>query len=302
MMYLNIAGVPVKVAAWNEEIRKFFLPYSAEGLEAETEAESSSGTEIGSEAESSFGMKTGSEAESSSGMKTGSEAESSPIKISGTTSEELLRDLSNQMADRNVFLIHGSSLALDGRGYLFTAPSGTGKSTHSRLWKEVFGNRVIMINDDKPFLRMGMGTDERPGDLGFQIKEPGESKPQLKRPGELQPQLKRPGEAERTHGKVYVCGSPWNGKHGLGSNIKAPLSGIAVLKQAKENRIERLSPQDAFRFLYTQIYLPKESERAQKVLDFMALLLVQVPVWMLYCRPDHDAVRVAVEAMYGKLG
>ena len=39
MMYLNIAGVPVKVAAWNEEIRKFFLPYSAEGLEAETEAE-----------------------------------------------------------------------------------------------------------------------------------------------------------------------------------------------------------------------------------------------------------------------
>ena len=34
-------------------------------------------------------------------------------------------------------------------------PSGTGKSTHSRLWREYFGDRVTMINDDKPFIRIG---------------------------------------------------------------------------------------------------------------------------------------------------
>ena len=51
-------------------------------------------------------------------------------------------------------LIHGSALALDGQGYLFTAASGVGKSTHSRLWRELFGHRVVMINDDKPLLHI----------------------------------------------------------------------------------------------------------------------------------------------------
>ena len=32
--------------------------------------------------------------------------------------------------------------------------SGTGKSTHARLWREVYGGRVWMINDDKPMLRL----------------------------------------------------------------------------------------------------------------------------------------------------
>lgn len=50
------------------------------------------------------------------------------------------------------FLFHGSALAVDGEGFLFTAPSGTGKSTHARLWREFFGDKVTMINDDKPVI------------------------------------------------------------------------------------------------------------------------------------------------------
>ena len=56
--------------------------------------------------------------------------------------------------DRDTLLLHGSAVALDGRGYLFTARSGTGKSTHTRLWREVFGSRAVMINDDKPFVTL----------------------------------------------------------------------------------------------------------------------------------------------------
>lgn len=56
-------------------------------------------------------------------------------------------------------LFHGSAVALDGEGYLFTADCGVGKSTHTRLWREVFGHRAVMINDDKPFLRLtGQGV------------------------------------------------------------------------------------------------------------------------------------------------
>ena len=51
------------------------------------------------------------------------------------------------------FFFHSSCLALDGEGYVFSAPSGTGKSTHTRLWREYFGSRVTMINDDKPIVR-----------------------------------------------------------------------------------------------------------------------------------------------------
>ena len=48
---------------------------------------------------------------------------------------------------------HSSCLEMDGEGYLFTALSGTGKSTHTRNWRRLFGDRVIMINDDKPLIR-----------------------------------------------------------------------------------------------------------------------------------------------------
>ncbi len=53
----------------------------------------------------------------------------------------------------NGFFFHSSCLELDGEGYLFTALSGTGKSTHTANWRKYFGDRVTMINDDKPVIR-----------------------------------------------------------------------------------------------------------------------------------------------------
>ncbi len=63
--------------------------------------------------------------------------------------------LAEKLVSHNVLLMHGSALCMDGQAYIFTAASGTGKSTHTRLWREVFGGRVWMINDDKPLLRIG---------------------------------------------------------------------------------------------------------------------------------------------------
>ncbi len=67
----------------------------------------------------------------------------------------IYRQLAEKLAERNVLLFHGSALAMDGEAYLFAARSGTGKSTHARLWREAFGERVVMINDDKPLLQVG---------------------------------------------------------------------------------------------------------------------------------------------------
>lgn len=65
--------------------------------------------------------------------------------------------IAENLIDYNVLLFHGSALCMDEQAYIFTAPSGTGKSTHARLWREAFGDRVWMINDDKPLIRVGNG-------------------------------------------------------------------------------------------------------------------------------------------------
>ena len=50
-------------------------------------------------------------------------------------------------------MLHASAAALGGRAYLFSGPCGRGKSTHTRLWQQAFGDAVQVFNDDKPALR-----------------------------------------------------------------------------------------------------------------------------------------------------
>ena len=65
------------------------------------------------------------------------------------------RKISEKMPFYDTILFHGSVVAVDGAAYMFTAASGTGKSTHAALWREYFGDRAVMVNDDKPLLHIG---------------------------------------------------------------------------------------------------------------------------------------------------
>lgn len=67
------------------------------------------------------------------------------------------RKIAEAMPARDVLLVHGSCVAVGGSAYLFCAPSGTGKSTHARLWRELLGERALMVNDDKPLVRVAHG-------------------------------------------------------------------------------------------------------------------------------------------------
>ena len=62
--------------------------------------------------------------------------------------------VADRLVEQNTLMLHGSTVAVDGDAYLFAAPCGTGKSTHTRLWRELFGRRAMMVNDDKPFLKI----------------------------------------------------------------------------------------------------------------------------------------------------
>ena len=64
------------------------------------------------------------------------------------------RKAANALLDRDVFVMHGSVVAVDAEGYAFLAPSGVGKTTQTRLWQQQFGARLHVINGDKPLIRM----------------------------------------------------------------------------------------------------------------------------------------------------
>ena len=53
----------------------------------------------------------------------------------------------------NGLMLHSSAVEYEGKAYLFSGPSGMGKSTHTRLWQKTFGSSAKVFNDDKPALR-----------------------------------------------------------------------------------------------------------------------------------------------------
>ena len=65
----------------------------------------------------------------------------------------LYRSICLQLPKQDSFVMHAAVVGVDGKAYAFTAKSGTGKSTHIRQWKKHLGDRVYVVNGDKPILR-----------------------------------------------------------------------------------------------------------------------------------------------------
>lgn len=165
------------------------------------------------------------------------------------------RKIADGLIDHHVFLIHGSALMLDNTsGFLFAGRSGAGKSTHAGFWRKVFGDRVTMINDDKPLLQFEDDT-------------------------------------------FFVCGTPWDGKHHLSSNAKAPLKGICFIKQGPVNVIQKLPFNQAFAGVLQQIYRPKDPKLTAKTLEMINALVKRIPVFELTCKAEEAAAETAYQTM-----
>lgn len=63
------------------------------------------------------------------------------------------RKICERISEFGVFLMHASVLEVDGYAYAFSAPSGTGKSTHTSLWLKNIPNARV-LNGDKPLMRV----------------------------------------------------------------------------------------------------------------------------------------------------
>ena len=169
----------------------------------------------------------------------------------------VLRVICDYIVKHGGFFLHCSCLRIDGQAAVFTAPSGTGKSTHSALWRMCLGDRVEMINDDKPLVR-------------------------------------------EKDGRFVIYGTPWKGKHDIGSNISAPIGAMFFLEQAPENSAERLDSFTALSLLMRQTIMPTGREDMAALLDMLSKLIETVPMFRLKCTISDEAVRVAYNAMMGK--
>lgn len=67
----------------------------------------------------------------------------------------LHEQLALKLLPYDAFVLHAALIDYGGRGYAIVAPRGVGKSTHAALWRETFGERVRIINGDKPIVRLG---------------------------------------------------------------------------------------------------------------------------------------------------
>lgn len=164
------------------------------------------------------------------------------------------RQLADAMAAWDTILFHGSVIAVDGVAYLFTAKSGTGKSTHTRLWRQLFGERAVMVNDDKPLIHI-----EKNG--------------------------------------VTVYGTPWNGKHGLGTNIAAPLRAVCVLERGVENVIHSVAAEEVYPLLLQQTYRPSDPAILLRVLELLDGMMAGVGLYRLSCNMDPEAAAIAYAGM-----
>ena len=160
---------------------------------------------------------------------------------------------------RNRMLLHGAVITYGEDAFLFTAPSGTGKSTHIALWRKYLGSGVEIVNGDKPIVSV---EDQNPG--------------------------------------VTVYGTPWGGKENWQKNRKAPLRAVCLIRQAKENAIQRIDPGEYLGVLMQQVYLPSSEEAGGRTLELLDELMRRVPFYLLQCDMSEDAVRCSFEELTRK--
>lgn len=161
----------------------------------------------------------------------------------------------NNLLNKGGIVMHASSIAWNGKGILFTAPSGTGKSTHVRLWEKYFGDTVKVVNDDTPAIR-------------FENDE------------------------------LMLCGTPWSGSSDKFENIEVPIKAIIVLEQAPQNSIRRLEVFEALPRIMPRCFLPYfDEELMKKAYDVLEKLINRIPVYLLNCRPDKEAMELVYECV-----
>ncbi len=202
----------------------------------------------------------------------------SPINIDDTDFAKIIEEFGEEMpsdvainlayhkkvADclplHDAFLLHSACFDVDGVGVAFAAHSGTGKTTHMLLWQKLLGDRLKIVNGDKPIIRFFEDDPASP----------------------------------------YAYGTPWCGKERLGCNMRTPLRHICFIERAEENSCTPINASDAVNRIFNQVYMPADPKAAACTLELVNRLLSSCKLWLIRCNMDISAAETSYNAIFGK--
>ena len=99
---------------------------------------------------------------------------------------------------------------------------------------------------------------------------------------------------------LYVCGTPWRGKEGLGSNIMRPVRAICFLEQDSGNHIRPLNIDEISRRIFSQVLIPQETEDFDRFWSLLEKIVTSEKFYELKCNRQPEAARLAYQTMRSK--
>ena len=162
------------------------------------------------------------------------------------------------------FSIHSASILYRDQVWLFSGHSGMGKSTHTNLWKEQFGTKII--NGDLNLIGWSNGEQTN---IGQSVDKPG------------------------SKGHPIVYGMPWCGTSGIASIKSYPLGGIVLLGRSDNDHFESLTnDQKIVRVMQRMISPVWTEDMLEANLECAAKLAKEVPIYYLLCTKEPSAAYV----------
>lgn len=171
----------------------------------------------------------------------------------------LHRKLAEWLPNNGAFVLHSATFDVDGVGVAFAAHSGTGKTTHMNLWQEYLGDKMVIVNGDKPIVRFFDDEPETP----------------------------------------YAYGTPWNGKERLGCNMRTPLKHICFIERSETNYVEQVDKKDAIDRIFNQVYMPKNPMAVVNTMQLIDRLLSCCKLWTIHCNMELQAAEIAYKTIFG---
>ena len=173
-------------------------------------------------------------------------------------SAALLRKLAEALPQFDAVVLHSACFDVDGVGVAFAAHSGTGKTTHMNLWQRYLGDKMVVVNGDKPIVRFFEDEPEQP----------------------------------------YAYGTPWNGKERLGCNMRTPLKHICFIERSETNYVEKVDKKAIIDRIFNQVYMPKDPQAMIKTMQLIDRLVSCCDLWIIHCNMEDDAAKVAYETIF----
>lgn len=168
------------------------------------------------------------------------------------------RKISSLLPQYNAFVLHSACFDVEGTGVAFAAHSGTGKTTHMNLWQKYLGDKMVVVNGDKPIVRFFDDEPETP----------------------------------------YAYGTPWNGKERLGCNMRTKLQHICFIERSETNYVEPMNKQDVIDRIFNQVYMPKDPVAVVNTMQLIDRLLSCCKLWTIHCNMEDEAAKIAYNAIF----